>query len=152
MKKLVLMRGVPGSGKSYKAKEIVAQHGQSEDCIASADDFFMVDGEYKFDPDRLGSAHWSCKNKVRELMEADAPLVVVDNTNTKRKEMKAYAHMAKEFGYEVEFAMPETSWAWNADECFKRNTHKVPMEVIRNMLKRFDKKLTPDELMASLSE
>ena len=40
------MRGLPGSGKSTKAKKIAGDVG----VIFSTDDFFMVDGQYKFDP------------------------------------------------------------------------------------------------------
>ena len=39
------MRGLPGSGKSTKAKKIAGEHG----VIYSTDDFFMVNGVYVYD-------------------------------------------------------------------------------------------------------
>jgi adenylate kinase family enzyme len=39
------MRGLPGSGKSTKAKKIAGEHG----VIYSTDDFFMVNGQYVYD-------------------------------------------------------------------------------------------------------
>lgn len=151
-KRLILMRGLPGSGKSFLAKQIAADNGQSEDCIASADDYFMKDGKYQWDPDKLRDAHGSCKRKVRRLMKEAAPLVIVDNTNTKRREMKAYVYMAIEFGYDVEFATPDTSWAWDVDQCCERNTHGVPKPAIQAMAKRFDKKVTAGEMVAEAQE
>ena len=52
MQKIVIInRGIPASGKSSFAKEIVRGIGEygltSISC--SSDDYFMVDGEYKFD-------------------------------------------------------------------------------------------------------
>ena len=44
------MRGLPGSGKSTKARKIAGQFG----VVYSTDDFFMVNGEYKFDPKMIG--------------------------------------------------------------------------------------------------
>ena len=40
---LYLVRGVPGSGKSTFAKQLGGTHFET-------DTYFMVDGEYKFDP------------------------------------------------------------------------------------------------------
>ena len=45
MKSLILVRGIPGSGKSTFAKEI--SYGFP---FLSADDFFMIEGKYQFDP------------------------------------------------------------------------------------------------------
>jgi len=44
------MRGVPGSGKSTKAKILAANTGY----IYSTDDFFIVKGEYVYDPKMIG--------------------------------------------------------------------------------------------------
>lgn len=48
-KKMILMRGVPGSGKSYLAEQL-AQVAAEEGSVAlhSTDEFFMVDGRYQF--------------------------------------------------------------------------------------------------------
>lgn len=44
------MRGLPGSGKSTKAKKIAGELG----VIYSTDDFFMVNGQYVFDGKMIG--------------------------------------------------------------------------------------------------
>ena len=47
------MRGLPGSGKSTKAKKIAGEIG----VIYSTDDLFMVDGQYKYDAKMIGEYH-----------------------------------------------------------------------------------------------
>ena len=50
---LVLMRGLPGSGKSTKANKIAGEKG----IVYSTDDFFMVDGKYVYDVKMIGEYH-----------------------------------------------------------------------------------------------
>jgi adenylate kinase family enzyme len=47
------MRGIPGSGKSTTAKKLAGETGK----IHSTDNYFMVDGEYKFDPSKIREYH-----------------------------------------------------------------------------------------------
>lgn len=52
-KLLILLRGLPGSGKSTKAKKLAGSTG----LVYSTDDFFMVKGEYVYDPKLIGVNH-----------------------------------------------------------------------------------------------
>ena len=54
-KKLVILVGLPGSGKSTKAKELAGTEG----IILSTDEFFMKDGEYQFDFTKCSDAQFS---------------------------------------------------------------------------------------------
>jgi signal recognition particle GTPase len=56
---LVVMRGLPGSGKTTLAETIVEYAGEmGADCmICSANDFFMQNGVFQFNADDLGRAH-----------------------------------------------------------------------------------------------
>lgn len=47
------MRGVPGSGKSTKAKKLAGSSG----LVFSTDDFFMVKGEYVYNQKMIGEYH-----------------------------------------------------------------------------------------------
>ena len=61
MKKLFLVRGISGSGKTTFAKELGGVHFET-------DNYFMVDGEYKFDGTKLKEAHQWCQNEVNNAM------------------------------------------------------------------------------------
>lgn len=142
MKKLIIMRGLPGSGKSTKANSFGGK-------VFSTDDFFMVDGEYQFDFSVIGQAHQWNELRTFNEMENGTPVVVVDNTNTQFWQMKPYVEKALELGYEIEFALPETSWAWDLATLVERNTHGVPDDVISKMLHFFEEDATVGKVIAS---
>lgn len=121
-KVLVLMQGPPGSGKST----VAAGMG----CVrVSADDYMTEGGIYRFDPKRLGYAHDSCKNMARHHMAGAEPLVIVDNTNTRRSEVAPYYGMAEQYGYSVRVIRCSGAWP---------NAHGVPDERVRAMRDRME--------------
>ena len=86
-----ILRGLPGSGKSTYAKRIA---GGVNDRIFSTDNFFYVNGEYKFDRSKLGEYHnRNFENFIKALDEynsSDYAVFVIDNTNLTYSEMKRY--------------------------------------------------------------
>jgi len=151
---MVLMRGVPGSGKSTKAKEIARAHmqeGGTSVAICATDDYHMKDGVYVFQREKLGYFHTQNCIRVYELMKLGIELVIVDNTNIKRRDMQAYVSNAGSCGYEVqevvvgkEFLIPSMDMNPHAfndyiQMCAQRNTHGVPKDVIDRMARTFQK-------------
>lgn len=86
MAKMIIMSGISGAGKSTYANDV-------EGIVCSADDFFMKNGEYCFDPSKIGEAHEACMRKAIEAIEAGKN-VVIDNTNTSPVEVDPYLVMA----------------------------------------------------------
>lgn len=81
---LILIRGLPGSGKTTLAEQIMKEWKEIRDgrgrqvksCkLIAADDFFMVDGEYKFDPSKLSEAHAWCQRETRESLTSRTELI-----------------------------------------------------------------------------
>ena len=154
MKKLILMRGLPGGGKSTFVKKEALEFlndGRRSVAICSTDDQFLNDkGEYVFDATLLGVNHQANQLKAGRMMAAGVEVVFIDNTNTTHKEMKPYKDLAKTYGYEtVEVligkeqlfpGMDGTPTAFDdyIDMCARRNTHKVPREAILRMARRFE--------------
>jgi predicted kinase len=103
MKILTIMRAVSASGKSFIAEALAAKSGA---VICSADYFFMVDGEYQFDPRLLGRAHKSCQDACRNAM-ITGQNVIIDNTNINIRDAKPYIEMAAEYGYMVQWITVE---------------------------------------------
>ena len=91
---LVLVRGISGSGKSTFATHLAAKLGHA---VHSTDDFFMQDGEYKFNPSQLGQAHKWNQDRTDKALEAGKN-VVVANTFTQHWEMAPYFESAKKHG------------------------------------------------------
>lgn len=129
-KTLIILRGLPGSGKSTVAKIIQPK----DKLICTADDYFMQDGIYKFDPRKLGQAHSACQSKARNAMSIGFDNIVIANTNTTEKEMQVYFDMAKEYDYRVVSLIVENRHG-------NINIHDVPDNKLELMKQRFDIKL-----------
>ena len=112
VKRLILLRGLPGSGKSTRAKDIQQQQGG---VIFSTDQYFVdkTDGSYHFQNQLLGRAHlWNRTRSQNAAAQGVSP-IIIDNTNTMMKEMKPYIGIARHFGYIVEIEEMKTPWAMN---------------------------------------
>jgi NEDD4-binding protein 2 len=148
--KLVLMRGVSGSGKSTLAEKICSE--QDFAVIVSTDDFFMVEGQYRFDPKRLGEYHAANVKRTEDFMVERCACIIVDNTNTQAWEMKPYVELAVKHGYAVEIHMPEPV---SFEELMQRQAKRadsnkaLPAEVVKRMLDRFEHDVTVEKILAS---
>lgn len=147
---MVLMRGCPGSGKSYLARGLVVSYGgDPKDFIFSTDDYFIRNNVYRFDPMLLNDAHgWNQRQCLNKAREGRSP-IIIDNTNTQLWEMTVYATIAVNHGYSIVILEPETPWFENLNELAKRNKHGVPKDKIRAMLERYEKKITVEALLNS---
>lgn len=137
MKELILLRGVPGSGKSTTARLL----GAVGAGIAhfEADMFFIEDGKYKFDGSKIKAAHNWCKNSVEHAMllnhtTGDNSRIIVSNTFTQEWEMESYYELAKSWGYTVFSLIVE-----NRHDGI--NEHGVPEDKVEQMRNRFEIKL-----------
>lgn len=127
MKELFLLRGLPGSGKSTLAKALGGEQ-------VEADQYFIVDGEYRFDPTKIKTAHEWCRNQVSDWMFLEFERIVVSNTFTQEWEMEPYFQMAKGKGYRVYSLVVENRHGGE-------NVHGVPAEKLHQMKNRFEFKL-----------
>jgi len=129
MRTLILVRGLPGAGKSTFAKTLGGIH-------IEADHYFMKDGEYKFDASKLKQAHEHCRTSTEGWMMEGYVLgnIVVSNTFTQEWEMDAYYELAGKYGYRVYSIIVENRHNGV-------NEHGVPTDKLEQMKNRFEIKL-----------
>lgn len=139
MKTLILLRGLPGSGKSTFANLMWDTY-----AICEADKFFYdKEGNYNFDATKLSDAHKWCRDEVETRMKDNEvnpqyyPEIVVSNTSTMENELKPYYNLAKQYNYMVFSLIVENRHG----ESEKTNIHNVPKETIEKMKNRFHVKL-----------
>ena len=83
MSECIILRGIPGSGKSFATSKY------SDYVYCSADTFFQKDNMYNFDPKKLGIAHRICQQKFSAAILAGSN-VIVDNTNLNTSDITTY--------------------------------------------------------------
>lgn len=123
MPKLLLVRGLPGSGKSTYAKSVVDDMGRPYVHVEADMYFVHENGDYIFDPAKLGVAHDWCQLKCAHALERGED-VVVSNTFVKRWELMPYIKMAKVLDADVEIKVMTGTY---------ENVHGCPQEVINRM-------------------
>ena len=127
MKELILLRGLPGSGKSTLAKTIGGIH-------IEADQYFMENGEYKFDATKIKLAHNWCVLQTQKALVDEITTIAISTTFTQEWEMKPYFGLAEMHGYRVFSLIVE-------NRHYGINLHDCPADKIEVMKNRFEIKL-----------
>ncbi|XP_042635004.1 NEDD4-binding protein 2-like 2 isoform X2 [Catharus ustulatus] len=147
-KLLLILRGLPGSGKSTLSRILLGQ--SCDGVVLSTDDYFRQQYGYTYNAAQLGDAHEWNRKRAKQAMEQGKSPVIIDNTNTQAWEMKPYVEVALEKGYRVEFHEPNTWWKFDPEELEKRNKHGVTREKIAQMLERYEYQISIPIVMNSV--
>lgn len=95
-KTLIIMRGLPGSGKSCGAKTL-----KGNGVIHSTDKYFIIDGEYKYNITKVRKYHLYNLFDSKMSMQNEIKPVIIDNVNIKAEHAIEYVKIALKYNYNV---------------------------------------------------
>jgi tRNA uridine 5-carbamoylmethylation protein Kti12 len=145
--RVVILRGLPGSGKSHYTAQLVAgelKRGHAEPAVVSADQYRYVEENgrrvYRYDPRKDSECHAACLRDFLAYVQHPANLrgaryLVVDNTNLSAWEVAPYYAVANALkrpaGSVVEVIILTVHCP--PEVCVKRNVHGLPAAKVYDM-------------------
>jgi broad-specificity NMP kinase len=70
---MIIMRGLPGSGKSSLSQTISNKNGYE---ICSADKYFVTKNGYQFDKEKLDAAHRFCYDEAKDNIKNNKSIIM----------------------------------------------------------------------------
>ncbi len=133
---LIILRGLPGSGKTSLAK-ILSEGGKYP--IFSIDDYFTNEktGEYIFDHSKNYLAYAQCEERTIAAMGKSVEKIFLHNCFTLEWEMESYFKKAREYEYVVYVLTVENRHSG-------RNQHLISYEQIHKMAAKYKVILIPE--------
>src|SRR5271157_4763492 len=147
--KVIIMRGIPGSGKSmmanllknlgavvhstdnYHIEKFRLENGIFHNVFDKIKSIFRISSsKYKFNGKKIHFYHEVNYHKFCNSVDEGKKYIVVDNTNFKPSLYKEYVEYAKDNGYEVIAIVFKPS---DISVHINRNTHNVPLKTLEYM-------------------
>lgn len=130
---MVILRGIPGSGKSHWVMDNNPDPFRSgkkkKSTICSADHYFIKDNVYTYNRAESGESHKACLLSAISAIN-DRRDVIIDNTNINVEDIAPYYALATAYDYRVKIVTVVTT---DPVACWKRNKHGVPLASIIGM-------------------
>jgi adenylate kinase family enzyme len=123
---LILVRGLPGSGKTTCARFL--SQGSFGIKVFEADDYFTSPAGYHFDAKHLPDAHASCIDRTSTEI-ARCGHAIVANTFSTIAEMQPYIDLADEYSRELIVYKMTGKYG---------SIHNVPAHTIERMSERWE--------------
>ncbi len=131
-KALILLRGLPGAGKSTLAT-LLSENAKYP--VLSIDSYFTnEEGDYEFKFDENHKAYKACEQGTEEVLKANVAKVFVDNTFTLDWEIEPYFKLAKKYDYQIHVVTVENYHG-------SGNIHQISDEQLQKMAEKYKVKL-----------
>lgn len=141
MKKLFLIRGHSGSGKTTFAKQKLAEY---PDSIHLENDLFMVEnGKYVWTKERCAKAAMMTWEAFKQSVENGVQAIAVCNIFANPKRLERFKNFAEKHGYDVEI--------YRAQNWFD-NTHGVDFSKVATMYAQIEQNPIEGEILLPIHQ
>jgi len=140
VKGLIVLRGLPGSGKTTLAKKLSQRSKHAQICTEDRYHWSGKEdgvGEYKFQPQLVFLAREWCTKEIREAIQQNVNLIILDNHNARISMYEDHIQYAVEHGYRFRIIEFVASAAL-IDKYRARSYKKFPREVYVKLLKLWE--------------
>lgn len=157
MTNVLLMSGIPGSGKSFEVERrmcgsvnrpmLGATHclnARPNNILLSADHYFARRGNQAL-LDKLSDAHGECLREYLHAIQTNdmqPDQIVVDNTNCSNPELAPYIAIAQAYCLKVEVITMVVNVLDISKAC-ARNLHNVPFNTVSRMWHSLNSSVAP---------
>ena len=133
--KVLFVRGIPGSGKSFYANNTLAR--QLNCKVFEADDHMVnEEGEYSYNPQLIEQCHQLCREDAIKSLQEGAEHVIIANTGAMVRDYELYLAQFQEAFEKIDVQFYQTNYPGTS-------VHGVPEHAIARMRSKF---LTNEEL------
>jgi predicted kinase len=140
MLEVIILSGLPGSGKSTWAEKFKKEHPDNQVVIISSDRQFVgEDGVYRFDPSKIKEAHGnslryyiSCVERLYLTTTHDVT-IIVDNTNLTVEDIAPYYAVADAWNVSMVHVLHINPPKEGPLSAHARNVHGVPLQTFVRM-------------------
>lgn len=132
MSDLIVLRGLPGSGKTTLA-EVLSENGKYP-CISIDDYFTGSHGEYNFIHSENFKAYEQALQRTEKAMKEAQPKIILHNVFSIAWEMEPYFKLASQYNYRVFVSTVEN---YHGSD----NNHGITEEQLNKMASKFKVRL-----------
>jgi predicted kinase len=133
MHSLIILRGLPGAGKTTLAK-LLSENDKWP--VFSIDSYFTnpKTNEYNFQFDKNHLAYKNCEEQTKTAMEAQTEKIFIDNVFSLEWEIEPYFKLAAKYNYNAFVATVENYHN-------NKNSHAISNEQLQKMAAKYKIKL-----------
>lgn len=139
---LIILRGMPGSGKSSFAHELAycVQRRRLRAEVCSADEFFFNEhGEYVYDRAKIKDVHQQCQQRFKAALSRGVDCIIIDNSNLSIWEVNSYHDDGSLSGYDVKYVEFNCDSFQEARHLLVRTQHNIDDDTLDGKLNAYTK-------------
>lgn len=148
LKEFVILRGLPGSGKTTVAKKLgfEVEGRRISPVICSADNYLPGERD-QHEPAFVRDAHAQCRADFVGALKVRAPLVVLDDVHERRWHYQMYLDFARSEGYSVRVVELRPYSSDDLWKCWRRNVHGYDKQAFLTLCRDWEEDRSAEVLL-----